>query len=315
MKTALVLGANGQDGSLAVEHLLRRGYRVVGLGRQDPGAATAAPSYAYHRTDLRDADKVRAYVAAVRPDIVLHLAAVHGPAGFKYEPVFQDVMAVNVTSLHAVLEEARVQRLRPRIIYASSSKVFGDPLPAVVNEQTPRVSTCLYSLSKITAEGLLDYYGLHYGIPGSALYLFNHDSERRPASYFIPRIVAALRAGLAAGTEQSSRAILRALDFPCDWGSAREFMDIAVDVAEQAPPGHYCVATGHTWIGREMVQALFARHGMDYVDHIDAPAETPATGLFHVSLEKLEIAIGRRPRISILDVCEAMLAVPPVDPI
>lgn len=308
MRTALVLGVNGQDGSFAADHLLRRGYRLVGLGRQPVGRDAMPPSYDYRCIDLRDAAAVRAQVAAARPDVVLHLAAVHGAAGFQYEPVFEDVLAVNVASLHAVLEEARARDLRPRVIYASSSKVFGDPLPAVVNEDTPRVPTCLYSLSKITAEGLLDYYGRRHGIPGSALYLFNHESERRAASFFIPCIVAALRAGLVGG---QPRAVLRALDFHCDWGSASEFMDIAVDVAERAPPGSYCVATGTTWTGRTLVQSLFARHGLDYADCIDAPPESPASGCFRVQLDKLEAAIGRRPEMSILDVCEAMLTFPP----
>lgn len=308
MKTALVLGANGQDGSLAVEHLLRRGYRVVGLGRQ-PSARTAATlSYIYHCIDLRDADAVRASVATEQPDVVLHLAAVHGSSGFQYEPVFNDVLAVNVGTLHAVLEEARLQKLRPRVVYASSSKVFGNSLPVVVDEDSPRMPTCLYSLSKITAEGLLNHYDHHHGISGSALYLFNHESERRAATFFIPRVVAALRSGLVdRGSPKGPRIALQTLDFHCDWGSASEFMDIAVDVAERAPTGHYCVATGSTWTGRAMAQALFARHGLNYADFIDAPPEVPAPGYFQVTLNKLEAAIGRRPRQSVLDVCESML--------
>lgn len=312
MKTALVLGANGQDGSLAVEHLLRRGYRVIGLGHQPSTRTAPTPSYVYDCTDLRDADAERARVATEQPDVVLHLAAVHGSSGFQYEPVFNDVLAVNVGALHAVLEEARVQKLRLRVVYASSSKAFGNPLPAVVDEGSPRMPTCLYSLSKITAEGLLDHYDRHHGISGSALYLFNHESERRTTTFFIPRIVAALRAGLVPGANpERSRIKIQTLDFHCDWGSASEFMDIAVDVAERAPPGHYCVATGNTWTGRAMVRALFARHGLDYTDFIDAPPETPAPGYFHVTPDKLETAIGRRPRQSILDICESMLAAPP----
>ncbi|MBP2307296.1 NAD-dependent epimerase/dehydratase family protein [Azospirillum melinis] len=314
MKTALVLGANGQDGSLAVEHLLRRGYRVVGLGRQPSTRIAAIPSYTYHCTDLRDADLVRTRIATERPDVVLHLAAVHGSSGFQYEPVFNDVLAVNIGSLHAVLEEARLQKLRPRVVYASSSKVFGNPLPIVVDEDSPRMPTCLYSLSKITAEELLNHYDRHHGISGSALYLFNHESERRATTFFIPRVVAALRSALVNGSNTKGlRITLQNLDFHCDWGSASEFMDIAVDVAERAPAGHYCVATGSTWTGRTMVQALFARHGLNYANFIDAPSEVPAPGYFQVTLNKLETAIGRRPRQSILDVCENMLTASTTD--
>ncbi|MFN3077959.1 MAG: GDP-mannose 4,6-dehydratase, partial [Alphaproteobacteria bacterium] len=94
MTRALVLGVNGQDGSYLAEALLRRGYEVAGCGRQAqsrylPESTTAR--FRYHRLDLTDAPALEGLLTALDPDVVFHFAAIHGAAGFAYEPLWGDV--------------------------------------------------------------------------------------------------------------------------------------------------------------------------------------------------------------------------------
>jgi GDPmannose 4,6-dehydratase len=116
MRKALVLGVNGQDGSYLAEGLLRRGYEVTGIGRQQR-SRHIGPTDFFHYVivDLSDASKLDAVLRHDDFDVVFHVAAVHGSSGFSYEPIWRNMMEVNVLALHVLLEHARVRRPDMRI--------------------------------------------------------------------------------------------------------------------------------------------------------------------------------------------------------
>ena len=118
MPRSLVLGVNGQDGSYLAEALLARGHEVVGVGRE-PASVYLAPSSAfrYVSLDVRDADALASLIAEVAPTQAFHFVAIHGASGFAYEALWRDMMAVNVLSLHVLLEYARTTAPGMRIVY------------------------------------------------------------------------------------------------------------------------------------------------------------------------------------------------------
>ena len=304
---ALVLGCNGQDGSYLVQHLLRRGYEVVGVSRQ-PQAAYRVAGAAFHHAslDLRHADELRGLLETLRPRFIFHVAAVHGEAGSRYEPIWQDMLAVNVGATHVCLEYLRTQRPDGGLVYAGSCKTFGPVYPRVVTEKSRQTSPCLYSVTKNASRELIDVYRRDHGTRASVLHLFNHESERRAASFFIPTLVSALRDALV---DKDHRVEVATLRFYCDWGSAEEYMDIAIDVAERALGEDFILATGHTRSGENLAKELFARHGLDHRAHLIerlVPNETARP--FRASVGKLAAALGRRPAVGIVEVCEKMLA-------
>ena len=153
MRKALVLGVNGQDGSYLAEGLLRRGYEVTGIGRQQRSRHLAPTDlFLYLTVDLADASKLGAVLQQNDFDVVFHVAAVHGSSGFSYEPIWRNMMEVNVLALHVLLEHARLRRPDMRIMYANSAKVFPEPWAGTIDECTARVATCLYSIGKLRAQ-------------------------------------------------------------------------------------------------------------------------------------------------------------------
>ena len=137
------------------------------------------------------------------------------------------------------------------------------------------------------------------------LHFFHHESERRGKEFFIPKLVSALHAALL---DNTFRTEFDTLEFHSDWGSAREYMDIAVDIAEQSPANDAIVATGQTLLARALAQQLFARHGLDYRNHLtERRAGDPSDRPFQVSTDGLAGLIGRVPAVGILEVCETML--------
>ena len=308
MKKSVVFGANGQDGSFLVEILSAQGHEVLGLGRQAAARYPVSSSnYRYEMVDLRDAEATREVLEGFRPDRVFHVAAVHGAYGYSYEKAWRDTLAVNVGALHVALEFARQSSARPSIIYASSAKVFGDRLTGRITERSCRHSSCLYSITKNTAESLIEYYRVIHGVSASIAFFFNHESQRRPTEFFIPTIVSALAAAIK---DHTHRINVKTLDFYCDWGSASEYMEFLVEMSDLPPPGQdVIIATGRTMYGRDFVSRLFACYGLVYRRHIEQERyeSEPAAIEFSASTEKLAQILGRTPRRDIFKVCQSIL--------
>lgn len=306
MPKALVLGVNGQDGSYLAETLLQRGYTVTGIGRQPASRYVHDSSaFCYESLDLCNASALAALVHRERPDAAFHFAAVHGAAGSSYETVWRELMAVNTLALHVLLDHARDRKRDMRIVYAGSSKIFPAPLTGTIDESTPYRATCLYSISKIASLELIAYYRRQHGVRASNLILFNHDSPRRPAGFFLLTVAGAIAAAMH---DPAAKVELRTLDFRIDWSAGDEFMEFAADIADRAPDQDFVLASGTTWHAREAVAQMFARHGLDYRRHIveTLPRSDPGP-MFEVSLNRLLQAVGRRPAKTVLDVVDEII--------
>lgn len=308
MKKAVVIGANGQDGTFLVKHLLQKNYLVMGIGRQlCPRFWTDSPRYTYYQADLNCPKVLSGPLTSFNPDLIFHVAAVHTSAGGDYESQFDSVLNVNIGSVHTVLEHIR-SNPGCRFIYASSAKVFGNPLPSLIDESTPKTNHCLYSISKNAAFNLIDYYRNKYGLSASVIFLFNHESEFRPDDFFIPKMLSCLAAALKNPTHFAE---INTLNFFCDWGSAEEFMDIVVDVIERAPSEDFVLATGNCTYARDLVKHLFDNYGLRY-DKIllekfsfnDSPVMP-----YKVDNSKLQTLLNRGPRVDIFEICRNILSI------
>jgi GDPmannose 4,6-dehydratase len=301
---ALVLGCNGQDGSFLVGHLLRRGYEVTGVSRQERPRYNAG-RFSHVVLDLRRPDALRDLLDQRRPRLIFHVAAVHGEAGTRYEAIWEDMLAVNVGATHVCLEYLRTCCPQGGLLYAGSGKIFGPAYPRRVTERSRTRSSCLYTVAKNASRELIACYRRDHAIRASVLHLFNHESERRGPNFFMPTLVGALDCALAG---RNCRVEIDTLQFYCDWGSAEEYMDIAADIAERALGHDVIVATGRTWLAADLARELFARHGLDYRRHLaERGVRRGHLRPFRVSVNKLCALIGRVPALGAVEVCEKML--------
>lgn len=300
MTDALILGVNGQDGSYLAEELLGRGLSVAGVARQPTSRWVADPRLRYVPLDLVDQAALGRLLAALRPRRIFHVAAVHGSAGHAYEAAWQDALAVNVGSLHTCLEHMRLTAPDSRLFYASSLKAFGDPPPPEVDETTPGRSTCLYGITKNAAADLIRFYRRTHGLVAAIGYFFNHDSPRRPDSYFLPRLARHLISRAQGGPLLPDVATL---DFWCDWGSAAEYMAMVADLLEREAPRDAVFATGRPVHGSEVAAHLAAQLGLPAIP-VSQGAGGPAV---RARLAGLEAAVGRLPRCGAIEVADSIL--------
>ena len=149
MTRVVVTGAAGFIGSHVVEALARRGDEVVGIDNFDPFYPRAVkernlaevgrlPGLAFRELDLLDVDGLRSLLT---PDTVLvHLAAKAGVRPSLADPV--GYARVNVTGTAAIAEAAR-QAGVTRMLFGSSSSVYGDGTPARSGKMPRRSSRSL----------------------------------------------------------------------------------------------------------------------------------------------------------------------------
>tara|TARA_B100000787_G_scaffold30935_1_gene20785 strand:- start:12010 stop:13017 length:1008 start_codon:yes stop_codon:yes gene_type:complete len=302
----IVLGVNGQDGSYAAECLLAKGYKVVGIGRQ--GQSTwidKQPNYHYGTIDLLKFDDLYSVLVAIEPILIFNAAAVHGSNNFLYENVWTDAHAVNTYLTHGILEYIRNSSANCSYLYLSSSKAFGSEYPRVVDEQTPVVGTCIYSITKNASTDLISYYRTKHHVHATVVWTFNHESPRRTGSYFVSKVVDIL----AKSIEDSDYVgDIYTLDFWCDWGDAEEFMKICVDLAFGDDGGGFVLATGETLWARDFVEKLFITYGLKYSDHINeiGPQKIKSEPwVADVSLLRKKLGAG--PSNDIFQVCKKIL--------
>jgi nucleoside-diphosphate-sugar epimerase len=145
MMAVLITGAGGFVGREITARLLAQGREVVAMDTAAAGIPAGARIVA---GDLGDAS-VRARALSGGVSAVIHLATVPGGAA-EADPVAS--RRINIDAMYDLLLEASAAGNRPRFVYASSIAVYGDPLPAMVDDATPLSPKMIYGAHKAMME-------------------------------------------------------------------------------------------------------------------------------------------------------------------
>lgn len=274
IKTALITGVTGQDGSYLAELLLEKGYEVHGLIRRASTFNTARLEHLYadphvegvrfflHYGDLSDGSRMMALLQKIQPDEVYHLAAQsHVRVSFD-EPE----LTGNITGLGAtrILEAIRMIGINCRFYQASSSEMFG-ATSAPQNEDSRFWPRSPYGVAKVYAYGMVRNYRESYGMFAVNGILFNHESPRRGETFVtrkITRAVARIKAGIDTDVHLGN------LDAIRDWGYAKEYVEAMWLMLQADEPSDYVIATGTMYTVREFAQFAFDHVGLDWEKYV-----------------------------------------------
>ena len=203
-ETILVTGAAGFIGSTLVDQLLAEGRTVVGLDNFDPfypeaykraNLADAFGSQAFRLVegDIRDAALVDRLLGETRFDCIVHLAALAGVRPSLERPALYADVNVNGT---AVLLEAAVKHGSPRVVFASSSSVYGERESGPFLE-TDRVDHPIspYAATKKAGELLAHTFHSAYGLEVTCVRFFTAYGPRQRPDLAIRRFAERMRAG------------------------------------------------------------------------------------------------------------------------
>lgn len=268
MKTALITGITGQDGSYLAELLLSHGYKVYGLTRRSSTTVTGRISHILDRIELISADlfdqaSLIDAVHQAKPDEVYNLAAQSFVQTSWSQPVLTaEFTAVGVTK---ILEAIRKGHSKARFYQASSSEMFGKVQQVPQTETTPFYPRSPYGVAKLYGHWITVNYRESFGMHASSGIFFNHESPRRGIEFVTRKIayhVALIKHGRA------SELRLGNLDARRDWGFAGDYVKAMWLILQQDEPGNYVISTGETHSVREFVEIAFARADLDWQKHV-----------------------------------------------
>jgi GDPmannose 4,6-dehydratase len=317
MKTALITGITGQDGSYLAELLLAKGYEVHGIIRRSSSFNTARIDHLYadpHEQprlklvygDLNDASSLAEIIHRIQPDEIYNLAAQsHVRVSFDIPEYTGEITALGCLRL---LEAIRRTGTKARFYQASSSEMFGKVAEVPQSETTPFHPRSPYGCAKVYAFWQTVNYRESYGLFACNGILFNHESPRRGETFVTRKIT---RAATRIKLGLQDKLYLGNLDAKRDWGFAGDYVEAMWLMLQTEQPDDYVVATGETHTIREFLDETFSLLDIDWRKHVEVdpkyyrPAEVD---ILQGDAAKARQTLGWEPKVGFKKLVKMMVA-------
>jgi len=262
IKTALITGITGMDGSYLAELLLEKGYEVHGIIRRTSTFNTGRIDHIFdklnlHYGDVTDPLVISNLVSEIQPDEVYNLAAQsHVKVSFEIPYYTAQVDALGTL---AILEAVKNHCPKARVYQASTSELYGGMgynMPETgYTEESKMHPRSPYGVAKLYGLWITKNYRESYNMFICNGILFNHEGERRGETFVTRKITLALA--------KVKRAIENGDDFQTlklgnlyskrDWGYAKDYVRGMWLMLQQETPGDYVLATNETHSIKEFV--------------------------------------------------------------
>jgi GDPmannose 4,6-dehydratase len=347
MKTALITGITGQDGSYLAEFLIEKGYAVHGIKRRSSSFNTQRIDHIFHDLheenknltlhygDLSDSSNLTRIIAEIKPDEIYNLGAQsHVAVSFESPEYTADVDALGSLRL---LEAIRFLGLenKTKFYQASTSELYGLVQETPQRETTPFYPRSPYAVAKLYSYWITVNYREAYGIFACNGILFNHESPRRGETFVTRKITRGLT-NIAQGLE--SCLYMGNLEALRDWGHAKDYVRMQWLMLQQKNPEDFVIATGMQysvkqfiiWSAAELGITLeFEGQGVDEIARVVSVEgeNTPALSVGDIILKidpryyrptEVETLLGDPtnakeklnwvPEISVQEMCSEMIA-------
>ena len=272
MRTAIITGITGQDGSYLAELLLSKGYEVHGIKRRASLFNTDRVDHLYqdkheknvnfflHYGDLTDSTNLIRLVQEINPDEIYNLAAMsHVHVSFETPEYTANADGIGALRL---LEAIRLLKLEKKVKFyqASTSELYGKVVETPQSETTPFYPRSPYAVAKLYAFWIVKNYREAYNMFACNGILFNHESPLRGET-FVTRKITRAAARIKLGLQQ--KVFLGNLDAKRDWGHAKDYVYGMWQILQHHTPDDFVLATGETHPVREFAEKAFREAGIE----------------------------------------------------
>ena len=266
MKTALITGVTGQDGSYLAELLLSKGYKVVGLKRRTSIINTSRideileeKKFFLEYFDLLDISSIIFLIKKYNPSEIYNLAAQsHVKVSFENPHYTSQTNSMGTLN---ILEAIRITNKKIKFYQASTSELFGTNKQKVFNEKSAFIPASPYGVSKIFSYWITVNYRESYNMFCSNGILFNHESPRRGETFVTSKVCKGAvmykknNAILKVGNLYSSR----------DWGHAKDYVYSMWLILKNKVPDDFVIATGKTYTVKQLINTAFGSLGIKLI--------------------------------------------------
>jgi len=263
MKSALITGITGQDGSYLAEFLLEKGYKVYGITRRTSTIVfnrldSVINQIVLLNADLLDQNSLMHAIETAKPDEIYNLAA----QSFVPTSWEQPVLTGEFTALGVTRMLEAMKRICPksRFYQASSSEMFGKAKEVPQTEKTAFHPRSPYGVAKVYGHWICVNYRESYNLFTSSGILFNHESPRRGYE-FVTRKITHNVAKIVTGQLESFD--IGNLDSRRDWGYAGDYVRAMWLMLNHSEPDDFLIATGETHTVREFCELAFLIAGIE----------------------------------------------------
>ena len=277
MKTALITGITGQDGSYLAEFLLTKGYTVHGIKRRSSSFNTQRIDHIFeekyksnsslilHYGDMTDSLALLRIINAIEPDEIYNLAAQsHVAVSFESPEYTANCDALGPLRILEAVRTLELQN-KTRIYQASTSELFGYSETKYQNEETPFYPKSPYGVAKLYGYWITVNYRESYNMFACNGILFNHESPRRGATFVTRKITR----GLCMINEGLQKELhIGNLNSKRDWGHAKEYVEMQWKMLQQSHPKDYVIATGRQSSVRDFINLTSKVLGWGGIDWI-----------------------------------------------
>ncbi len=273
IKTAIIIGITGQDGSYLAELLLQKGYKVYGITRDILDYDDKKLKYLGINNDveiieLSSLDKARIIkvLKKINPAEVYNLSS-QSSVGYSFVDPFS-TLNYNVLSVLNWLYAIRAVDSKIKFYQASSSEMFGN----VPEKDLPLKESLIfrpaspYGISKAAAHWVAVNYRESNNIFSSCGILFNHESPLRGENYVVKKIIntaVKIKKGVHPGP-----LVLGNLEVKRDWGYAPEYVKAMWLILQQKIPGDFLICSGNVMALKDLVNKVFKILNLDIGVHL-----------------------------------------------
>ena len=254
MKTALITGTTGQDGSYLAKSLLNKGYKVYGGERRSTtnkywrlDEMGITDDIEFVELDVVDQSNIRRAIEDTQPDEVYNLAA----QSFVWLSFKQPELATLIDGVGVLRILESIRQVNPEIKFyqASTSEMYGSAKPPQ-SEETKFWPRSPYGVAKLFGHHITINYRESYNMFACNGILFNHEGPLRGTDFVTRKI----SKGLALWKKEDRPIVLGNFEAKRDWGHAEDFVEAMRLMLQHNQPDDYVVSTGKIHTVRQFLE-------------------------------------------------------------
>lgn len=261
MKTAIITGITGQDGSYLAKLLVSKGYKVVGTTRSYNQASNEKLKYLgiekevkIEESDMSDVFSTIKIITKYQPDEIYNLAA-QSSVGLSFEQPI-GTLQYNITSVLNILEAIRMVNPKIKFYQASSSEMYGKVKKLPITEDTALHPLSPYAISKATAFWTVVNYRESYNLFACNGILFNHESYLRSNNFFVKKII---RESIAISKNKQEILKVGNIDIKRDFGFTPNYVEAMWLLLQHPTAEDITICSGKSIYLRDIIYYVFEK--------------------------------------------------------